>query len=181
MSFVLSRALPCFSPAQSAEETAPLFAYGSADAPVARLFSTTLIITYMIDEPGVLVFVRERDVETDKRDALHARSIDNLRAYTARRKLRFEPKGSTYIAKLDGQHDSSLLLLDELWDPPTRIADVEGEIVAALPTRDTLVFTGSTARGGVAELREMLGRAGHDALSHELFVRRNGAWETFET
>jgi hypothetical protein len=180
MSINLNRAMPYLSPATSADDTAPLYAYGSSDGPIVRTFSTTLIVTYMIDEPGALVFVRERDVDRSGRDALHARAVENLRAHAAKRKLRFEPKGTTYLAKLDGQHDASLLLLDELWDPPTRIADPDGELVAAVPARDTLLFTGSTARGGVPELRATIARSSHRGLSPELYVRRNRAWEPFD-
>jgi hypothetical protein len=176
----LSLALPYLSPAQSTEDTAPLFAYGTKDGPIVRQFSTTLVITYMIEEPGALVFVRERDVERNKRDELHARAVENLRVHTQRRKLRFEATGAMHTAKLDGQHDASLLLLDELWDPPTRIADPEGELVAAVPSRNVLVFTGTNARGGIPELRATVAKASHRGLSPELFVRRNKAWESFD-
>jgi hypothetical protein len=180
MSIDLTRALPYFSPAQSAEETAPLYAYGAVDAPIVRVFSTTLVINYMIDEPGAYVLVRERDVDKNVRDGLHQRCIGNLRAYAARKKLHFDARGTTHIAKLDGQHDASLLLLDELWDPPTRIVDPDGELVAVVPTRGVLAFTGSAARGGIRELRA-LAKTNERGLSPELFVRRNGAWESFES
>jgi hypothetical protein len=180
MSFDLKRALPYFSPAYSAEDTAPIRAFGSLDGPIVRAFSTSLNVNYMIDEPGALVFVRERDVDRSAREELHERALDNLRAHTARRRLRFEAKGAMHIAKLDGQHDASLLLLDELWDPPTRIADPEGELIAAIPARNVLLFTGSTARGGIPELRASIARTSDQALSPEIFVRRAGAWETFD-
>jgi hypothetical protein len=178
----LNLALPYLSPAQSAEDTAPLHAFGSLDGPIVRPFSnsSSLIVTYMIDEPGALVFVRERDVEKDDRarSELHRRAIENLRAHAQRKKLRFETKGAMQIAKLDGQHDASLLLLDELWDPPTRIMDPDGELIAAVPSRSTLMFTGSATRGGLPELRATCSRA---LLSPELFVRRKGVWESFLT
>jgi hypothetical protein len=177
----LNLALPYLSPVQSAEDTAPLHAFGSLDGPIARSFSNTLIVTYMIDEPGgALVFVRERDIENNDRarEELHRRAIENLRAHAQRRKLRFETKGALQIAKLDGQHDASLLLLDELWDPPTRIMDPDGELIAAVPSRNILLFTGSTTRGGLPELRASCMRA---PLSPEVLVRRKGDWESFLT
>lgn len=173
------RALPCLSPAQSAEDTAPLYSYGAADAPVARAFSASLVIKYMLDEPGVPVFVRERDVERDQRQALHASALRNLQAHTATRRLRFEPQGAVYSAKLDGWLDASLLLLDELWDTPPRTVSVEGELVAAVGARGALLLTGSRDPAGLAELRARLAR--DTALSSELFVRRAGRWESFES
>jgi uncharacterized protein YtpQ (UPF0354 family) len=180
MSVAVARALPVLSPVSSVEDTAPHHAWSLADAPVVRSFSSTLVVTYMLDESGVFAYVRERDVEPSKRDALHVRALDNLRAHAARRKLRFEPRAATYLAKLDGQHDASLLLLDELWDPPTRVADLDGEIVVAVPARTTLLFAGSNVEGGVDELRATLGQAGIDVLSPELFVRRKGRWEPYD-
>jgi hypothetical protein len=180
MTIDLSRALPYLSPVHSADETAPLRAFGSLDGPLSRTFSNTLNITYMIDEPGALVFVRQRDVDGKQPEELHARATANLRAYAAKRRLRFEASGATHTVRLDGQHDASLLLLDELWDPPTRIVDPEGELVAIVPGRGTLMFTGTTTRGGVAELRATLARTSFRALSPEIFVRRNRSWEPFD-
>lgn len=179
MSFDLKLALPYLSPAQSAEDTAPLHAFGSLDGPIVRPFSSSLIITYMIDEPGALVFVRERDVEKRHRDELHAQAIANLRAHTARRRLRFESKGAVSQAKLDGQHDASLLLLDELWDPPGRLAEAQGDVIAAVPSRHTLLFSGVDQRGGVNELRAAMSKSAERKLSPELFVRRDRAWQPF--
>ena len=176
----LTRALPYLSPALSAEDTGPIHAYGTADGPIVRTFSSTLLITYRIEEPGALVFVRERDVERTMRDELHVRALDNLRVHVMRRKLRFEPRGAAHVAKLDGQHDASLLLLDELWDPPTRIADPTGELVAVVPSQNVLLFTGSELPGGISEL-QTVAQTTQRSLSAELFVRRNRAWESFAT
>jgi len=180
MSIDLARALPHLAAAQSLDETAPTHAFGSGGAPVSRAFSKTLVITYTVDEPGVQVFVRERDIDRSRCSELHARALENLRAHARRWKLRFEPQGATSVAKLDGLHDASLLLLDELWDPPTRVADLDGDIVAAVPSRGLLYFTGSGTRGGIPGLRAAAGRITDRELSRELFVRRNGAWEPFE-
>ena len=177
MAINLARALPYLSPAHSLDETAPVHAFGSSGAPISRMFSNTLVVTYMIDEPGASIFVRQRDIDRTERDALHARAVENLRAHAHQRRLRFESSGTTFVAKLDGQHDASLLLLDELWDPPTRVADLDGDIVAAVPSRGTLLFTGSVTRGGVPSLRAATSKKRE--LSRELFVRRNGTWETF--
>jgi hypothetical protein len=183
MTIDLSRALPYFTPTYSADDTAPLRALGSTDAAVTRVFSTTLTVHYMIDEPGALVFVRDRDVAPDRRDALHTRACDNLRAHAARRKLRFErgPTGATIVIKLDNQHEASLLLLDELWDPPTRVADVDGETIAAVPSRNRLVLTGSKTRGGLVELRRTIAQTSDQSLSPEVFVRHDRMWQPFDT
>lgn len=172
-----AKALPYLSPTASPDDTAPVHAFGSADAPVTRFFSQRLCVSYVVDEPGALVFVRERDVRTQpERDDLHARAIENLRRYTARKRLRFEPRGATHHARLDGMHDASLLLLDELWDPPTRVNHHEGELLAAVPSRSTLVFTGTATTSGLQELKAHRQRT---SLSPELFIRRGNRWQPF--
>lgn len=163
MAFDLSSALPYLAPASSAEDTAPLFAYGQADAPIFRVFSKSLLVHYVVDEPGALVYVRERDVREALRDDLHQVAVDNLRRRVAERKVRFEAKGGTSYAKWDGQHDTALLLLDELWD--SRGAHV----AATVPARNKLLFC--ETKEGLDELRTQATRA-----SSELFRRRDRAW-----
>lgn len=99
MTIDLSSALPYLAPALSAEDTAPVYAYGTADAPVVRVFSKSLLVHYVIEEPGALVYVRERDVRQPLREDLHLCAIDNLRRRAAERKVRFEPRGATQLAK----------------------------------------------------------------------------------
>src|SRR4051812_13578397 len=104
----LDRALPYLAPTYSAEDTAPIRIAGSNDAPVSRVFSNTLVVHYMIDEPGVRVMIRERDVDVLGQCALHDRAVANLRAHTSRRKLRFDrgKSGAMLVVKLDGEHDA---------------------------------------------------------------------------
>jgi hypothetical protein len=166
----LSHALPYLSPATSSEDTAPIHAWGSLDAPILRAFSRSLIVNYVIDdEPGALVYVRERDVTESGREDLHLCAIDNLRRRVAQKKVRFEPLGAAKEpsalrqAKLDGQMEASLLLLDELW---------EEEVVAVVPARSTLVF--ASVSKGLDELRTHCKKT---SLSGELLVRRDKRWQ----
>ncbi|HVH47049.1 MAG TPA: hypothetical protein VM925_32120 [Labilithrix sp.] len=178
MSIDLARALPYFSPAHSADVTAPFRPFGSIDAPVARPFSATLVITYMIDEPGALLIVRQRDMERSQHGELHERAIRNLRNHATQRRVRAERSGATWSIRLDGQHDASLLLLDELWDPPTRIVDSEGEVVVAVSSRATVLATGTATRGGITALQAAVS-VRERPMSSELFVRRAGAWKPY--
>ena len=179
MTFDLARALPYFTSVYDTEVTGPIDVHGSKDGPLVRAFSPTLMVNYVVDEPGAHALVRERDVAPDLHEELHRRAVENLRAQVERRSLSFERSGALHLVRLDGQHDASLLLLDELWDPPTRIADPEGELVAAVPARSSLCFTGSTAKSGVAELRAAISRKRDLALSPEMFVRRERRWQPF--
>jgi hypothetical protein len=170
MSIDFSRVLPFLAPAFSPDDTAPLRVYGSRDGPVTRGLSSSLVVQYTLDDPGALVFIRERDVAEAAREMLHLQALENLRARVARRRLRFELRAAICFAKLDGEHEASLLLLDELWDPPTRVTDPEGELVVAAPARDVLAFAGSSA---IPDLRQLAERS---SLSPEIFVRRQASW-----
>ncbi len=167
MAFDLSSALPYLSPAVSPDDTAPFFPYGSADAPIARKFSKSLLVHYVIDEPGALVYVRERDVRDALRRDLHQCAIDNLRHRVTLRAPRFESQGATHLAKWDGLHDASLLLLDELWDHRGT------DLVAVVPARNRLHFTEEKSEHALAELRAHTAKS---SLSSELFGRKNRAW-----
>lgn len=174
--FNLDLALPYLSPAQSPEDTAPVHAYGSADAPITRLFSPSLFVSYVIDEPGALVFVRERDVPAkgNAREELHARALANLRRHADRKSIKLEARGLVHRVRLDGQHDASLLLLDDVWESQGRFAGQEGDLLAMVPTRSTLVVTSTGRAGGMAELRAHTEKL---SLSAEILVRRDKRWQ----
>lgn len=173
--FDLDLALPYLSPAQSPEDTAPVHAYGSADAPITRLFSPSLFVSYVVDEPGAVVFVRERDVPNKgtAREDLHTRAIANLRRHVERKSIKLEVRGALHRVRLDGQHDASLLLLDDVWERPDRFAGHEGDLLALVPTRSTLVLTSTGRAGGVEELRAHTEKP---SLSSEILVRRDKRW-----
>lgn len=165
----LSAALPYLAPASSGEDTAPFHAYGSLDAPIARPFSKSVLVHYIVDEPGALVYIRERDVGAELREDLHLCALDNLRRRAESRRPRFEARGTTQRAKWCGTYDASLLLLDELWDHRG------AHLVAAVPARNTLLFAESKGEDVLAEMRTHVAKT---SLSAELFVRRDKQWHS---
>jgi len=75
----------------------------------------------------------------------------------------------------------SLLLVEDMWREHQKL--VAGELIAAVPSRELIVFTGTESVGGGAKaLREVIeaihanGKA-DDLLSKEIIVWRNGHWE----
>jgi uncharacterized protein YtpQ (UPF0354 family) len=79
-----------------------------------------------------------------------------------------------------GDFEASLLLLDDLWHRQESI--VKGELVAAVPARDVLLFAGSNFDIGLRELRtavEKVSENGSYLISKRLLVRRNNRWEEF--
>lgn len=80
----------------------------------------------------------------------------------------------------DGTYEASVLLVDKIWE---RLAPtVEGEIVAAVPARYALLFTGSGSEEGLSEIRKEARRIYAEApyaISDTLLVRRGGSWQTW--
>jgi uncharacterized protein YtpQ (UPF0354 family) len=89
--------------------------------------------------------------------------------------------GPLFMLKADGNYESSLLLADKLWTDTA--SSVQGELVAAVPARDVLLFTGASSAEGVKQLREAVDRihsGGPHVISKTLLVPRNGKWEQWK-
>ena len=88
--------------------------------------------------------------------------------------------GPWYLLTAGGDYTASLLLLNGVWE---QLADsVEGEIVAVVPARDTLLFTGSKSAEGLKAIKERateIVQSGNYLISDTLIVRRDGRWNVF--
>ncbi len=88
--------------------------------------------------------------------------------------------GPWYLLTAGGDYSASLLLFDDVWDDLA--SSVEGEIVAVVPARDVLMYTGSGSPEGVAAIRERaknIVASGDHVISQTLIVRTAGQWEVF--
>jgi uncharacterized protein YtpQ (UPF0354 family) len=79
-----------------------------------------------------------------------------------------------------GDYEASLLLFDHIWSSGQ--VKVKGDIVVAVPAKDTLVVTGSQNRKGLDAMRkyvaEVVARDRY-RLTDTLFVYRNGRFVRF--
>jgi uncharacterized protein YtpQ (UPF0354 family) len=89
--------------------------------------------------------------------------------------------GPWYLLTAGGDYTASLLLFDRMWD---ELADsVEGDLVAVVPSRDVLLYTGSNSVQVLAAIRERAAKilaTGNYLVSDSLIVRRDGKWEVFK-
>ena len=77
-------------------------------------------------------------------------------------------------------YGASALLLDYVC--LRRPGFVDGDIVAAVPARDTVVFTGSNNAQGLVELRDAAKHVvtnGHHVISETMLRRVDGQWKLF--
>lgn len=90
--------------------------------------------------------------------------------------------GRSYLmATAGGNYEASTLLLDSFWDQVRE--DVDGDLVATVPARDVLLFTGSGSAEGLKKMRERAMKivsTGDHVVSTTLLRRTNGIWVVFD-
>jgi uncharacterized protein YtpQ (UPF0354 family) len=139
-----------------------------------------LWIVYGVDQPD--------SITTLGYDAMQAAGVSEteLRGLAVRNLERILPKierhggGPWYLLTAGADYVASLLLFDGMWEQLAE--DVEGKIVATVPTRDVLMYTGSRSRDGLSAIKErsaQIEASGTHAISSSLIMREGGKWTVF--
>src|SRR6266700_3616024 len=110
---------------EGAGGSSPL-SWPEGDTPIAEELAGELYVFYGFDLPGAFRLVSRR----------------------ARPQIKQAPAAAMFV--LDGNLESSLLLVDHLWEQIG--PQLPGELIAAVPSRDMLAVTGSQVPGGIAAL-----------------------------
>ena len=147
---------------------------------VTEHFCGDLWIVYAIDEPETFSTLKHESMINAgvAESEVRALAVENLQRILPSAECQGD--GPWYLMKNGTSYTASLLLVDAIWD---QVADmVAGDIVATVPTRDVLMFTGSESAEGINAIRvrsaEMCYR-GSQAISDTLVIRRNGTWSVF--
>jgi uncharacterized protein YtpQ (UPF0354 family) len=155
---------------------------GPEDMPVTEPFAADLLVTYAFDLPGMFQMFTHRDMKELGMTILQVRAtaVANLKKQIT--EIQMQSQGPIHMPVTGNDLEACLLLLDEIWEAFS--SKVQGEIVAAVPTRDILFFTGSESPEGVQVVREAIVEAQKAETTHtltqHLLVRRNGGgWEVF--
>ena len=145
-----------------------------------------LLVMYAFDLPGRFGFVARRHCEALGLEAgdLRALSVRNL--VQRRSKPQIKETDRVIMLILDGGLEASLLLVDMLWDQLA--PKIPGDLIAAVPSRDTLAVTGTGLEGGVAVLnhavRKFWDRPRRDPkllLTPSLLIRQGNSWRLLES
>lgn len=153
---------------------------GTSNAIVSEPLVADLHVVYAIDSQNGIAYLTQGRLEKIglPLSALRQLALANLRRLLPPlQRVGAEP---LFQLKADGNYESSLLLSDKLWTD--QASAVQGELVAAVPARDVLVFTGSSSPAGLDRLRQIVNQTysgGAHIISKTLLVRRNGRWEKF--
>jgi hypothetical protein len=134
------------------------------DLPVTRATKGAFGVQYMVEDGKRFNAVLASDLADAglSVDGLHRLALSNLRRLV-KGELKLKKanrKGAGYRAmrlQLDGSHESSALLLDDLWDKTLKKHTPNG-VVAVMPSRDECTFIDLSAltQGGLADLREAM-------------------------
>ncbi len=106
-------------------------------------------------------------------------AIENLTAILP--PIECHGEGPWFLLTAGGDYTASVLLLDSVWDQLSE--RVQGDIVAAVPSRDVLLFTGSNSKEGLAAVREKaaeISKTGDHVIANTLIRRRDGKWVAFD-
>ncbi len=148
-----------------------------AFAPAAERLVADLSIVYAFDHPHALEIMTETESKAIgvPRNELRELALHNLRRLVP--EVGYHGDGERYMLLAGGNFEASLLLLDEIWD---RLApQVEGDLVACVPARDMMLYTGSRTRRGIESLRHVATRVlaqGGYAISGSLLRWTGTGW-----
>jgi uncharacterized protein YtpQ (UPF0354 family) len=128
-----------------------------AESPVERRLVADLLVFYAFDAESHYEIVSYRDLEQlgVTAEELHHRALQNLR----RLKLDVRAHKGDRIIMLTagGNYEATLILLPEIWASVSQM--VSGGLIAAVPARDVLYFTGDSDRENLADMRRWTSKA----------------------
>jgi len=164
---------------------ADLFAGGDPGPTEASFYSEPLAadlrVYYAVTGDGYIEYLTRAQIDSlgVPPSELRERAVDNLVASLA--SLLRQGLHGLYLIDAGGSFESSLLLVDDLWETQRDV--LQGDVVAAVPTRDVILYTGSQATEALEALRrvsEEVYATGAYPVSRVLLVRRDGRWLPYE-
>ncbi|MGH3647694.1 MAG: hypothetical protein ACRDTM_11050 [Micromonosporaceae bacterium] len=150
---------------------------GSRHGPVMDPYVGELAVAYSVGPPFGDQLLRGSDLDELGLDhtAVRRTALETLLAMA--RDVEVHGGPPTFMISFGGL-ESSLLLVDELWDRLTPA--VPGDLVVGVPARDVMIVTGTQSPDGMARAQRACERvflAGDDRLLRTpLLLRRNAVW-----
>jgi uncharacterized protein YtpQ (UPF0354 family) len=177
-----SRAI-AYLKADVSKERAPAVSVSHEDSPIFRLLSDGLCICYVVDHENAYHYIQQRHISEDgiSEEQLHEIGLRNLTELASKRDLRVQPHQNIFGVLMGGDFESSLILLDQLWEQQFR-QFVPGDYAVAVPNRDILAFCDSTSKTGLIELRQLIAKihkTGDHPISDKIYVRRGNRWSPY--
>lgn len=149
------------------------------DAPFANEhFVGDLWVVYAIDLPDSMKTLQKSHLQElgVQPGALKKLAIENLRRILP--PIEQHGEGPVYMLTAGGDYVASLLLFEDLWAELK--SRVSGDILAAVPTRDVLLFTGSASSEAIEQMKATIGRvmeSGGYLISNTILRHTDSGWK----
>jgi len=152
---------------------------------VTPLFVGDLLVAYVVDVGVAFKFVQGRHLRAAaiSLEQLHEIGVANLSAKLTDERLSIQQMGDIYVLFLDQNLEASMMLVHRLWDE-IMFEYIPGDVVAAVPAREHLMFCDASSAAGIETLRTLIERVDktNHPLSRQLFRRDHvtKAWHVLE-
>jgi hypothetical protein len=172
--------IACIVPMIKDEEYLDISGRDSKPTSVHDHFVGDLWIVYAIDQPDRMSTLLESQFSNlgIARDRLRQLAVENLRKILP--PIEQHGDGPVYMLTAGGDYVASLVLFDDIWRELGNL--VEGDVVAAVPSRDVLLFTGSESSEGIRTMRESIDRvmaSGGYLVSNTMLRLKPDGWKVF--
>lgn len=150
--------------------------------PIHRPLVENLLVMYAFDLPERFAFLNQREASelNLSPSELHDLAINNLLNRLENIDIQQMNDLPLFCVEIGGNLDASLMLLQEVRDVMAN--DVPGEIVAAVPSRDVFLVTGSDSMEGIAAIQAVIEDVWANAdhlLSRQLWACKDEQWYAF--
>jgi uncharacterized protein YtpQ (UPF0354 family) len=147
--------------------------------PIHRPLVEDLLVMYAFDLPEHFAFLNQREASELNLSPLelHDLAINNLLCRLENIEIQQMNDLPVFCLQIGENLDASLLLLQDIRD--TVAENVPGEIVAAVPSRDVFLVTGSDSMEGIAAIQAVIEDVWANAdhlLSRQLWVWKDEQW-----
>lgn len=147
------------------------------DSPVETRFGADIIIMYAYDMGSYFEIVSNSELKKLGMtvQGLHKIALANLDALHL--EIRVHENGRVRMLTAGGDFEATLLLLPYVWDSVASM--VQGDVVAVIPARDLIFFTGSEDHKGLSEMRSLTSKMLEQAnkpLSRHFLIHTSAGW-----
>ena len=140
-----------------------------------------LWVVFAADLPNSTLILTKKDLQTAGVDPQEIRALGLENVARLLGDIELEPYGACFNLRSENAlYLSSALLLDYVWEHAANM--VKGDLVVALPARDTVLFTGALDAAGLRLIREEVDHVfstGHHLITRTFFRRVGGKWTLF--
>ena len=159
-----------------------IYVDGYCQNTVYEHYAADLYCVYAIDREDSIKTIGPEDLDTlqVQRNNIRTVALENLSALLPPAECHGD--GPWFLLTAGGDYVASLILFDNIWDEQLA-AMVSGDLVAAVPSRDVVLFTGSGSSEGIAAIRRKakeIVTTGDHVISDTLIRRSEGKWSAFD-